>query len=79
MQLAYQYRLLPTSEQQAMLNRWLDMLRHQYNWMLAERFDWWEQNRNPVNACPLVCQLPELKDQPDYCAISFTVRRQTGF
>jgi putative transposase len=66
MQLAYQYRLLPTSEQQAMLNRWLDMLRHQYNWMLAERFDWWEQNRNPVNACPLVCQLPELKDQPDY-------------
>lgn len=66
MRLAYQYRLLPTSEQQATLTRWLDMLRHQYNWMLAERFDWYEQNRSPVNACPLVCQLPELKDQPDY-------------
>ncbi len=34
--------------------------------MLAERFDWWEQNRCPINACPLICHLPELKDQPDY-------------
>jgi len=66
MRIAYQYRLLPTSEQRAALTRWLDMLRHQYNWMLAERFQWWEENRSPVNACPLVCHLPELKDQPDY-------------
>ncbi|MEA5500037.1 helix-turn-helix domain-containing protein [Limnoraphis robusta] len=48
------------------MSRWLDMLRLQYNWMLAERFQWWEENRSPVNACPLVCYLPELKDQPDY-------------
>jgi len=48
------------------MSRWLDMLRLQYNWMLAERFQWWEENRSPVNACPLVCHLPELKDQPDY-------------
>lgn len=34
--------------------------------MLGERFDWWEQNRCPVNACPLICHLPELKDRPDY-------------
>jgi len=66
MRLAYQYRILPTSEQRAELSRWLNMLRWQYNWMLAERFQWWEENRCPVNACPLVCHLPELKDQPDY-------------
>lgn len=34
--------------------------------MLGERFDWWEQNRCPVNACPLICYLPKLKDRPDY-------------
>jgi putative transposase len=66
MRIAYQFRLLPTAEQRAEMSRWLDMLRLQYNWMLAERFQWWDENRSPINACPLVCYLPELKDQPDY-------------
>lgn len=66
MRLAYQYRLLPTSSQVRTFDRWLDLLRHQYNWMLAERFQWWEENRCLVDACPLVCHLPELKEQPDY-------------
>ena len=66
MKLAHQYRLLPTSSQRNEIDRWLDMLRCQYNWMLAWRFQWWEQNRCPVNACPLICHLPELKEQPDY-------------
>jgi len=42
------------------------MLCSQYNYLLADRFNWWEQNRSPVNACPLVCHLPELRDNPDY-------------
>jgi len=42
------------------------MLRHQYNWMLADRFDWWEMNRCPVNACPLVCSIAEPREQPEY-------------
>jgi len=66
MRLAYQYRLLPTSSQQATLNRWLDMLRHQYNWMLADRFDWWESNRCAVNSCPLVCSIAQAREQPEY-------------
>jgi len=66
MRIAHQYKLKPNKEQKAQLNRWLDMLRHQYNYLLAERFDWWSSNRCPVNACPLVCQLPDLKEQPDY-------------
>lgn len=42
------------------------MLRYQYNWLLADRFDWWERNRCDINACPLVCHLPELRAHPDY-------------
>ncbi len=66
MRIADQYKLLPTTEQKARLNNWLSMLRHCYNWMLADRFDWYEQNRSCVNACPLVCQLPVLREQPEY-------------
>ena len=42
------------------------MLCAQYNYLLADRFNWYDQNRSPVNACPLVCHLPELRDNPDY-------------
>ncbi len=42
------------------------MLRHAYNWMLADRFDWYEMNRCPINACPLVCSLAEPREQPEY-------------
>jgi putative transposase len=48
------------------MSRWLDMLRHQYNWLLADRFDWWEMNRCPVNACPLVASIAEPREQPNY-------------
>jgi len=63
---AYQYRLRPTKQQTIEIDRWLSMLCAQYNYLLADRFDWWERNRNPINACPLVCHLPELRDNPDY-------------
>lgn len=66
MRIAYQYRLRPTQEQQVMMENWLELLRWQYNYRLAERFNWWEQNRCDVNACPLICHLPQLKDQPDF-------------
>ncbi len=48
------------------MSRWLDRLRHQYNWLLADRFDWWEMNRCPVNACPLVASIAEPREQPNY-------------
>ncbi len=66
MRIAHQYKLLPTIEQKTQLSRWLDMLRLEYNWLLAERFSWWEQNRCDINACPLVCYLPQLRDNPEY-------------
>ncbi|MGB3239977.1 MAG: transposase [Geitlerinemataceae cyanobacterium] len=66
MRTAYQYRLRLTSWQQAKIDLWLELCRRQYNYRLAERFNWWEQNRCDINACPLVCYLPELKDRPDF-------------
>lgn len=66
MNTAYQYKLRPTRQQVIEIDHWLSMLASQYNYLLADRFDWWERNRSPVNVCPLVCHLPELRDNPDY-------------
>ncbi|NEO52157.1 MAG: IS200/IS605 family element transposase accessory protein TnpB [Okeania sp. SIO3B5] len=66
MRLAYQYKLRPTKEQSDKIDKILEMLRWQYNYMLAQRFNWWEQNRCSINACPLICHLPELKNRPTY-------------
>lgn len=66
MRIAHQYRLLPTKQQAKGMDHWLDMLRHQYNWMLSDRFDWWEMNRCAINACPLVSSIAELREQPEY-------------
>jgi len=66
MRTAYQYKLRPTKLQTIEIDRWLSMLCAQYNYLLADRFNWYEQNRSPINACPLICYLPELRDNPDY-------------
>ncbi len=66
MKLACQYKLLPTNQQRCRMERWLDLLRCQYNWLLADRFDWYEMNRCPINACPLVCSIAEPREQPEY-------------
>ncbi|MCC5658479.1 transposase [Nostoc sp. XA010] len=66
MRTAYQYKLRPTTKQVIEIDRWLSMLCAQYNYLLADRFDWYERNRSPINACPLVCHIPELRDNPDY-------------
>jgi putative transposase len=66
MRTAYKYKLRPTKQQIIELDRWLSMLCSQYNYLLADRFNWYLQNRSPINSCPLVCYLPELRDNPDY-------------
>ena len=67
MRLAYQYRLRLTTEQKARINHWLELLRRHYNYLLGDRFDWWERNRCPVNSCSIqVSHLPELREQPEY-------------
>ncbi|MEH2280996.1 MAG: transposase [Nostoc sp.] len=66
MRTSYQYRLKPTKEQAEKIDKMLDMLRYQYNYQLAQRFDWYEQNRCSVDRCSLVvCHIPELRDKPN--------------
>jgi len=65
MRISYQYKLKPNKEQCEIIDNTLDMLRHQYNYQLAQRFDWYEQNRCSLDRCPLICYLPELKDRPN--------------
>jgi putative transposase len=67
MRLAYQYRLRPTSQQIATFENWLELCRRQYNYRLAERFNWWENNRCDINRCSIIsCGITPLKDKPDY-------------
>ncbi len=66
MRKAYQFKLRPNTKQIELFDSWLVLLKNQYNYRLAERLNWYEQNRSPVNACSLICYLPELKDRPDY-------------
>ena len=66
MRTSYQYKIKPTQKQVEKIARTLEMLRCQYNYLLAQRFDWHGQNRCPLDRCPLICQIPELKEQPNY-------------
>ncbi|MBN3872022.1 MAG: IS200/IS605 family element transposase accessory protein TnpB [Nostoc sp. JL33] len=66
MRISYQYRLKPTKKQAEIMDKTLEMLRYQYNYQLAQRFDWYEQNRCSIDRCSiLVCHIPELKHKPN--------------
>ncbi|MFN6515096.1 MAG: RNA-guided endonuclease InsQ/TnpB family protein [Nostoc sp. CreGUA01] len=66
MRISYQYKIKPNKEQAEKIDNTLEMLRYQYNYLLAQRFDWYEKNRCPIDRCPLVCHLPELVEKPNY-------------
>jgi putative transposase len=66
MKYTYQYKALPTTEQKLELNAWVRTCQYWYNRQLGDRFNWWERNRSPINACPLITSLPELRDRPNY-------------
>ncbi|MDY6781009.1 MAG: transposase [Cyanobacteriota bacterium] len=67
MRISYQYRLRPNKQQKENINKTLDLLRCQYNYQLAQRFDWYEQNRCSVDRCLInICHLPQLKENPNY-------------
>ncbi|NEN88282.1 MAG: transposase [Okeania sp. SIO3H1] len=53
MLLKYKYKLKPDKRQAVIISNWLEMARKQYNYRLAERLNWFEATRTPVNACPL--------------------------
>ena len=53
MLLKYKYKLKPHKSQAVIISNWLSMARKQYNYRLAERLNWFEATRTPVNSCPL--------------------------
>jgi len=64
---AYKYKLRANKAQAHQFDEWLNLLRMQYNYRLAERFDWYESTRCPVNSCSLVsCSIAPIVEQPDY-------------
>ncbi len=62
MQLAYKYKLKPTKPQVALFQNWIELCRRQYNFRLGQRFNWYEQTRTPINACPLNVSLVAVDD-----------------
>ncbi len=66
MRISYQYRIKPNIEQKRRLNHIRRVCQYLYNYLLADRLNWWEENRCAVNSCPLVCHLSELRDNPTY-------------
>ncbi|MEM6404501.1 MAG: transposase [Cyanobacteria bacterium P01_D01_bin.116] len=65
MRISYQYRLKPNKEQKEKIDNTLEMLRYQYNYQLAQRFNWYETHRCSIDRCSLVCHLPELSEKPN--------------
>lgn len=66
MRLTYQYKLRPTKKQKEVIEHWLSMLQSQYNFLLADRLDWYENSRCQIDRCPLVCSIAEPGEQPNY-------------
>ncbi|MGL5875368.1 MAG: RNA-guided endonuclease InsQ/TnpB family protein [Xenococcaceae cyanobacterium] len=80
MKQAYQYKLLPNSKQRQEIDRWLEMLRYQYNYLLADRFNWWNYNRSDCvipqgEFCQIACSIGSqiLRDNPTYHSQSATL------
>jgi putative transposase len=64
--LNYQYRAYLDINQKQQLNTWLRTARYWYNKQLGDRFNWYENNRCSIDSCPLICSLPELRENPDF-------------
>ncbi|NEQ81028.1 MAG: IS200/IS605 family element transposase accessory protein TnpB [Moorea sp. SIO2I5] len=68
MQLGYTNKLKPSRQQEATMSNWLDMLRSQYNYLLRDRIDSYDQAKAPRlgnycdlkskgEVCPLTCSV----------------------
>ncbi len=80
MKQAFQDKLLPSTKARQEIDRWLDMLRYQYNYLLADRFNWWQYNRADCvipqgEFCQIACSIGSqvLRDNPDYHSQSATL------
>lgn len=82
MRKTYQFKLKETAEQRKTIERCLSLLRRQYNYLLAERFNWWKYNRCDLvlpqgDFCLRYCEVgsQELKDNPDWHSQSASLKQ----
>ncbi|QUS59899.1 RNA-guided endonuclease TnpB family protein [Synechocystis sp. PCC 7338] len=66
--LTYRYRIYPGLDQEAQMLDWLEQCRRVYNYALAERKDWSNSRKCPVNACSIKQEyiIPAETPYPDY-------------
>src|SRR4028119_1442441 len=66
--LTYSYRIYPGLDQEAQMQDFLEQCRRVYNYALAERKDWINSRKCPVNACRIRQEyiIPAETPYPDY-------------
>ncbi len=66
--LTYEYRILPTRQQELTMLAWLETCRKVYNYALRERKDWANSRKCHVNACSLMQEyiIPPDAPYPNY-------------
>ena len=63
MKLTHVYRIKPSTEQVAIMDTWLEMLRRHFNYALGQRFDWLRRTRCQIDRCSWVGE--PIGDIPD--------------
>jgi putative transposase len=63
MKLTHLYRIKPSTEQVAIMESWLEMLRRHFNYALGQRFDGLRRTRCQIDRCSLVSEA--IGDIPD--------------
>ncbi len=56
MMITYQYRIKPNSEQIAIMDNWLELLRRHWNYALGQRLDWLHGTRCRIDRCSIISE-----------------------
>ena len=66
--LAYKFKLKPTTAQVAIFDDWLEQCRRVYNYALRERKDWYKSRSCRIDACSLQSEyiIPASSPRPTY-------------
>lgn len=65
--LTYQYRVLPSPEQAARIDWWLELLRRHWNYALGQRYDYLRRTRCQIDRCSIISEpIGELPEPVNY-------------
>jgi putative transposase len=67
MMITYQYRIKPNSEQIAIMDNWLELLRRHWNYALGQRLDWLHRTRCRNDRCSIISEpIGEIPETVNY-------------